>query len=58
MKKLILVALVCLVGCEFGDVIKVVTDDGQVCGCMYDNTGFQDCREGTKAVVISTSKCK
>ena len=58
MKKLILVALVCLAGCEFGDAIKVVTEDGQVCGCMYDNTGFQECRDGLDYVVLTATECK
>lgn len=45
---------------EVGDAIKVVAREGEVCGCMYDNTGFKDCiDDGTvEYVVIKASHCK
>jgi len=44
---------------ETGDAIKVISRDGEVCGCMYDETGFKGCDDSgdVEYVVIEASTC-
>jgi hypothetical protein len=60
MFKIIVVLIVCvvLILCvNYGDAIKVVGRDGRICGCIYDDNGFQKCKSNLEYTVIEVSHC-